>query len=850
MKKMFLTGFLCAALGLSLQAENRIFEQTFGKDALRDWEQNQSAHFRPPGKVLATEKGLALQAGKAPIHLFTKKFYPVCAGDIVTLTLDFETRTGGSFSLGIYRFHRGNWIGNDMTTFYVKPGETTASRSVTVKSARDRKTRDMRIVIGFSGKDSEAVLKKIKASFSGVDLKCSDKQPLPPGIILHYDMSRVSSLDAADGKIKRCTDLSGNGNDAVSVPGREPTLAGNDASFAGKNSARFFGKQEMRSLRNLNAENGITTFVVFRRRAEEGKGEMWQDSLYWGDGKHSDNTARYHQHMGENRNEEPPAIFFNASSFPASYPMRIGSNGGFRGFLWGDIGEILVFGRTDLTARETEQVRSHLLKKWRIEENDFTRIGPLPQGPRPVTRAYPLSDQTNKGNWRAVPELTDEFDGPVLDRSKWTDQNYWTLGSSSTRILPENLVLKDGMIRIVSKYDRNMPSGRLYPRDMEYHSFSTGTLKSLHLIRYGYFEARIKMQATTLNNAFWLFANATEKKTGRRAEPEIDIFEVGPRSFRGSRNYNMTLHSIERHPERKHYNFGKSWTSNFDFAADFHVYGLEWSPKFIRWYIDGVLVRQFKVERNFWNMPMQLHFDVLNAYGWMGVPNPKDFPAEMEIDYCRVWKNPETTVPDDKWEEEFDTRHLLPRNTGFAYDYYRKHGAEIVSIATPKESGPFESFNLCDVSSPAVRGTIQCVNNAKSATTRTKDGKEIPEIFLPHVAALKDNGEVQYVIQPVEWPAVIFPAKALSSVQWEKFQYFALDFVNDAGRPLGITVTVQLENNAKEENVMLIKEGAGTCYWRLSDSIRKGKIRNIKITTVRSCDHDFKLGIANLRLEK
>ena len=66
MKKMFLTGFLCAALGLSLQAENRIFEQTFGKDALRDWEQNQSAHFRPPGKVLATEKGLVLQAGKAP----------------------------------------------------------------------------------------------------------------------------------------------------------------------------------------------------------------------------------------------------------------------------------------------------------------------------------------------------------------------------------------------------------------------------------------------------------------------------------------------------------------------------------------------------------------------------------------------------------------------------------------------------------------------------------------------------------------------------------------------------------------------------------------------------------------
>jgi hypothetical protein len=49
----------------------------------------------------------------------------------------------------------------------------------------------------------------------------------------------------------------------------------------------------------------------------------------------------------------------------------------------------------------------------------WNRQGPLGETPKPITDAYPLSDQENKGGWVKFEPMTDEFDGKELDRNKW-----------------------------------------------------------------------------------------------------------------------------------------------------------------------------------------------------------------------------------------------------------------------------------------------------------------------------------------------------------------------------------------------------------------------------------------------
>ena len=45
--------------------------------------------------------------------------------------------------------------------------------------------------------------------------------------------------------------------------------------------------------------------------------------------------------------------------------------------------------------------------------------GPLGELPRRVTEDLPLSDQQNRGGWRMVEAMSDEFSGGRLDTNKW-----------------------------------------------------------------------------------------------------------------------------------------------------------------------------------------------------------------------------------------------------------------------------------------------------------------------------------------------------------------------------------------------------------------------------------------------
>jgi len=82
---------------------------------------------------------------------------------------------------------------------------------------------------------------------------------------------------------------------------------------------------------------------------------------------------------------------------------------------------------------------------------------------------------------------------------------------------------------------------------------------------------------------------------------------------------------------------------NDRFDTGFHVFGIEWTPEYINYYVDDTLYNQIKRE----DVPGEWVFDrpfyiIINlAVGgsFVGSPNSETvFPQTMLIDYVRVYK--------------------------------------------------------------------------------------------------------------------------------------------------------------------------------------------------------------------
>jgi beta-glucanase (GH16 family) len=117
---------------------------------------------------------------------------------------------------------------------------------------------------------------------------------------------------------------------------------------------------------------------------------------------------------------------------------------------------------------------------------------------------------------------------------------------------------------------------------------------------------------------------------------EIDVFEIGGKAPQHENKYHMNLHVFATPMESKHWSIGQDWEAPWKLAQDFHVYGLDWDKDDLKYYVDGVLVRQ--VQNTHWHQPLYLIFDSETMPDWFGMPDDQDLPSAFSIDYVRAWK--------------------------------------------------------------------------------------------------------------------------------------------------------------------------------------------------------------------
>lgn len=244
-----------------------------------------------------------------------------------------------------------------------------------------------------------------------------------------------------------------------------------------------------------------------------------------------------------------------------------------------------------------------------------------------------LADTPPSGRWHPLPELWDEFNGNALDTNRWETRSPYYQGKQPGQYSQRNVEVNQGVLNLWTRAETlpNAPAG--------YHDFTVAHLKSRQPVKYGYFEVKAKAMDAKINSAFWL-GRWTETGTY-----EIDIMEVGGASkgheYAVHTNTHVFLGDPKLENDRNRISDPYTFEANTRLADGFHVYGLEWDEKELKFYFDNKLIR--KKSNTHWHVPMHVLFTTETHPDWMGLPERSDLPHVFQIDYFRAWKNLEGT---------------------------------------------------------------------------------------------------------------------------------------------------------------------------------------------------------------
>lgn len=232
--------------------------------------------------------------------------------------------------------------------------------------------------------------------------------------------------------------------------------------------------------------------------------------------------------------------------------------------------------------------------------------------------------------------MQDEFDiDGAPDSDLWsydigTGQNGW--GNNELQYYtdrPENVIVEDGMLKITAISESFMGA-----------SYTSARLltKGKYAKKYGRFEARMQLPwGQGYWPAFWMLGENIDEVSWPNCG-EIDIME--------NRGSEPTIVSGAVHGPG--YSGENPVFKAYDFVNDrvdtgFHVYGIEWGPDYINFYVDDVLYNQITPEDADGNwvfdQPFYMLLNLAIGGNFGGPPNTNTvFPQTMLVDYVRVYE--------------------------------------------------------------------------------------------------------------------------------------------------------------------------------------------------------------------
>ncbi len=215
----------------------------------------------------------------------------------------------------------------------------------------------------------------------------------------------------------------------------------------------------------------------------------------------------------------------------------------------------------------------------------------------------------------------DEFDGAKLDTAKWvyrTDSKHW-----STQ-LPANVTVEKGFLVLHLK--KETAGGKEYT--------GAGVI-SKPAFRFGYYETRFRILAGKgWHSSFWMMGHDGSGGTGTAATKlELDVIE---NDSIHAYTYGVNLHKWEG----EHTSHGGKSVEAATALSEFHVFGCEYTPAEVRYYLDGNVVQTVDVTTlphgglNIWLT------SIASYLGKTGAVDDSRLPGRVEYDYVRYYQRP------------------------------------------------------------------------------------------------------------------------------------------------------------------------------------------------------------------
>jgi beta-glucanase (GH16 family) len=294
----------------------------------------------------------------------------------------------------------------------------------------------------------------------------------------------------------------------------------------------------------------------------------------------------------------------------------------------------------------------------------------------PIRAAAIAQNAPSADGWTLV--FSDEFDGKDLDTSKWTAaEDCWGGGNQERQCYtarPENVSVHDGALDLAARFERvtgpslplEMRTADVRPADAT-KPFTSGKIstRGKFSLTYGRIEVRAKLPVGQgVWPAIWLLPE--ESLYGPwPGSGEIDVMEavnIGVRCgscFGGvENNVYGTIHygsNMHHQWQQKAFQLPKGT------EADWHTFGVEWSPDSISWSVNGkkynsvklanwrdTLQKNPNIAPNIKNAPFDRPFYLILDFAVGGLwPESHDqggvilqnYPKSLAVDWVHVFQS-------------------------------------------------------------------------------------------------------------------------------------------------------------------------------------------------------------------
>jgi len=253
-----------------------------------------------------------------------------------------------------------------------------------------------------------------------------------------------------------------------------------------------------------------------------------------------------------------------------------------------------------------------------------------------LTASTQVAGPPNPSEWSS--EFEEQFDSGSLDDSKWSLGWGWgrTMKGSSTRMVPENVAVRDDKLRLQGTHDGE--------------NVFSGGINTKHNVEFGpgtYFEVRVKFaDRTGFHPAIWA------KPSNVNYLLEIDAVELlqdgsGRDDTHTSQHFLHYTLSTEPDDESTHEQLHADHQPGDDLTKNYHVYGAEWRRDSISFYVDGEKIQTFTDESMLYSMEKGAPFYInitqnINVGGksgeWLGNADLSEPWGETTVvDWLRIW---------------------------------------------------------------------------------------------------------------------------------------------------------------------------------------------------------------------